>query len=51
MATAGGPGKGELLAGDLGGFDEGVIVNPVATGTVDKFTDKGFAHRILVAPR
>ena len=38
-------GEAESFTGDLGGFDEGVVVDAVTTGTVDEFTDEGFTHR------
>lgn len=44
MTAAGGTGEAKSATGDLGGFDEGRVVDTVTAGTVDEFPDEGFAH-------
>ena len=45
VSVAGRTAETEGAAGYFGGFDEGVIVDPVAAGGVHQLSDESFTHR------
>ena len=47
MAAAGRASEAQGATGDLGGFNKGGVVDPVAAGGVDEFTDEGLTHFLM----